>query len=70
MNLNLKLLLIYLYLFMYFFFLIIQQVLEARGLPIKDVSGSSDPYVKIYLLPDRKKKIPNKSSSEKFKSNI
>lgn len=36
------------------------QVLEARELPIKDVTGSSDPYVKIYLLPDRKKKFQTK----------
>lgn len=36
------------------------QVLEARELPIKDVTGSSDPYVKVYLLPDRKKKFQTK----------
>ena len=36
------------------------QVLEARDLPIKDISGSSDPYVKVYLLPDRKKKFQTK----------
>lgn len=36
------------------------QVLEARDLPIKDVTGSSDPYLKIYLLPDRKKKFQTK----------
>jgi Ca2+-dependent lipid-binding protein len=35
---------------------VFMQVLEARELPVKDVTGSSDPYVKIYLLPDRKKK--------------
>ncbi|KAK0183487.1 hypothetical protein PV327_001524 [Microctonus hyperodae] len=39
---------------------LVVKVLEARGLPIKDVSGSSDPYVKIYLLPDRKKKFQTK----------
>lgn len=27
---------------------------------MKDVSGSSDPYVKVYLLPDRKKKFQTK----------
>ncbi|KAG8257221.1 Synaptotagmin-9 [Homalodisca vitripennis] len=36
------------------------KVLEARDLPIKDVTGSSDPYVKVYLLPDRKKKFQTK----------
>ncbi|XP_058789351.1 synaptotagmin-9-like isoform X2 [Phymastichus coffea] len=39
---------------------LVVKVLEARDLPIKDVSGSSDPYVKIYLLPDRKKKHQTK----------
>ena len=27
---------------------------------MKDVTGSSDPYVKVYLLPDRKKKYQTK----------
>lgn len=36
------------------------QVLESRDLPVKDVTGSSDPYVKVYLLPDRKKKFQTK----------
>ncbi|XP_066999874.2 synaptotagmin-10 [Anabrus simplex] len=39
---------------------LIVKVLEARDLPIKDVTGSSDPYVKVYLLPDRKKKFQTK----------
>ncbi|KAL7289779.1 hypothetical protein TKK_0016183 [Trichogramma kaykai] len=39
---------------------LVVKVLEARELPIKDVSGSSDPYVKVYLLPDRKKKYQTK----------
>ncbi|KAJ9580044.1 hypothetical protein L9F63_004337, partial [Diploptera punctata] len=39
---------------------LVVKVLEARDLPIKDVSGSSDPYVKVHLLPDRKKKFQTK----------
>ncbi len=35
-------------------------VLRAEGLPAKDFSGTSDPYAKIYLLPDRKKKFQTK----------
>ncbi|KAJ1526091.1 hypothetical protein ONE63_009256 [Megalurothrips usitatus] len=39
---------------------LIVKVLEARDLPVKDMTGSSDPYVKVYLLPDRKKKYQTK----------
>ncbi|XP_025833213.1 synaptotagmin-10-like [Agrilus planipennis] len=39
---------------------LVVKVLEARDLPIKDVSGSSDPYIKVYLLPDRKRKYQTK----------
>ncbi|XP_076628926.1 synaptotagmin-10 [Colletes latitarsis] len=39
---------------------LVVKVLEARELPVKDVTGSSDPYIKIYLLPDRKKKYQTK----------
>ncbi|KAH9637513.1 hypothetical protein HF086_010924, partial [Spodoptera exigua] len=35
-------------------------IFEARDLPIKDVTGSSDPYIKVFLLPDRKKKFQTK----------
>lgn len=36
------------------------QILEAHDLPIKDFLGSSDPYVKVHLLPDRKRKCQTK----------
>ncbi|XP_017878639.1 synaptotagmin-10-like isoform X2 [Ceratina calcarata] len=39
---------------------LVVKILEARELPVKDVTGSSDPYVKVYLLPDRKKKYQTK----------
>ncbi|XP_077191075.1 synaptotagmin-6 isoform X2 [Paroedura picta] len=36
---------------------LIVRILKAFDLPAKDLCGSSDPYVKIYLLPDRKRKF-------------
>uniref|UniRef100_A0ACB8F666 Synaptotagmin-6 n=1 Tax=Sphaerodactylus townsendi TaxID=933632 RepID=A0ACB8F666_9SAUR len=36
---------------------LIVRILKAFDLPAKDLCGSSDPYVKIYLLPDRKCKF-------------
>ncbi|XP_014665048.1 PREDICTED: synaptotagmin-6-like [Priapulus caudatus] len=36
------------------------RVIDACNLPAKDFSGTSDPYVKIYLLPDRKRKFQTK----------
>ncbi|XP_055952536.1 synaptotagmin-9-like [Argiope bruennichi] len=36
---------------------LIVKILMARDLPAKDFSGTSDPYIKLYLLPDRKKKF-------------
>ena len=35
-------------------------VLQAADLPGMDMSGTSDPYVKVYLLPDKKKKFETK----------
>ncbi|GIY49064.1 synaptotagmin 1 [Caerostris extrusa] len=39
-------------------------VIQAEDLPGMDMSGTSDPYVKVYLLPD-KKKIPYSEISSK-----
>ncbi|XP_043120086.1 synaptotagmin-1b [Puntigrus tetrazona] len=35
-------------------------VVEAEGLAAMDMSGTSDPYVKVYILPDKKKKFETK----------
>ena len=35
-------------------------VLQAKELPAKDLSGTSDPYVKVTLLPDKKHKLLTK----------
>ncbi|KAL7073603.1 hypothetical protein ACQ4LE_006933 [Meloidogyne hapla] len=35
-------------------------VLSAENLPAMDLGGTSDPYVKLYLLPDKKKKFQTK----------
>ncbi|XP_023223166.1 synaptotagmin 1-like isoform X2 [Centruroides sculpturatus] len=35
-------------------------VIQAEELPGLDMSGTSDPYVKVYLLPDKKKKYETK----------
>ena len=52
---------------------LIVNILKAVDLPAKDLCGTSDPYVKIYLLPDRKKfqtrvhrKTLNPTFSESF----
>lgn len=35
-------------------------VIKAEELPALDMGGTSDPYVKVYLLPDKKKKFETK----------
>jgi len=35
-------------------------VVSAEQLPAMDLGGTSDPYVKVYLLPDKKKKFQTK----------
>ncbi|XP_066556411.1 synaptotagmin-7 isoform X2 [Amia ocellicauda] len=36
------------------------KILKAQELPAKDFSGTSDPFVKIYLLPDKKHRLETK----------
>jgi len=36
------------------------KILQAQNLPAKDFTGTSDPYVKILLLPDKKHKLLTK----------
>ena len=35
-------------------------VIQAADLPGMDMSGTSDPYVKVYIMPDKKKKFETK----------
>ena len=35
-------------------------MIKAEELPSLDMGGTSDPYVKVYLLPDKKKKFETK----------
>ncbi|KAM3864053.1 synaptotagmin Va [Diretmus argenteus] len=35
-------------------------ILQASDLPAMDIGGTSDPYVKVYMLPDKKKKFETK----------
>ncbi|XP_066259121.1 synaptotagmin-9-like [Euwallacea similis] len=39
---------------------LVVKMFEARDLPVKDTFGTCDPYVKLHLLPDRKKKYQTK----------
>ena len=36
------------------------KILTGQELPAKDFSGTSDPFVKLYLLPDKKHKLETK----------
>ncbi|XP_076312554.1 synaptotagmin-7-like isoform X2 [Tachypleus tridentatus] len=39
---------------------LILKILQARHLPAKDIIGTSDPYVRVFLLPDKKHKLETK----------
>ncbi|CAM1331122.1 SYT7 (predicted) [Pycnogonum litorale] len=39
---------------------LIVKIIDAKGLPAKDATGTSDPYVRVTLLPDKKHKIETK----------
>ncbi|XP_074652955.1 synaptotagmin-6-like [Tubulanus polymorphus] len=39
---------------------LVVNLIKAEELPAKDFSGTSDPYIKVYLLPDRKNKFHTK----------
>lgn len=41
-------------------FQLIVGILQAQDLPAMDMGGTSDPYVKVYMLPDKKKKFETK----------
>lgn len=43
-----------------FLFQLSVTVINATDLPAMDIGGTSDPYVKVYLLPDKKKKFQTK----------
>ena len=40
--------------------LLIIQIIQCTDLPAMDIGGTSDPYVKIYLLPEKKRKQETK----------
>ncbi|XP_068596004.1 synaptotagmin-1b [Brachionichthys hirsutus] len=45
-------------------------ILQAAELPAMDVGGSSDPYVKLYLHPDKKKKFETKVHRKTLEPNF
>lgn len=46
--------------FVYFTYILILSFLQGKELPAKDMSGTSDPYVKVTLLPDKKHRLETK----------
>lgn len=42
------------------FLQLIVGILQAQDLAAMDMGGTSDPYVKVYMLPDKKKKFETK----------
>lgn len=51
-------------------FQLVVGILQAAELPVMDVGGSSDPYVKLYLLPDKKKKFETKVHRKTLEPNF
>lgn len=43
-----------------FYFQLMVGIIQAAELPALDMGGTSDPYVKLFLLPDKKKKFETK----------
>ncbi|XP_035215258.1 synaptotagmin-7-like isoform X2 [Stegodyphus dumicola] len=39
---------------------LVLRIIQGRDLPAKDIIGTSDPYVKVTLLPDKKRKLETK----------
>ncbi|XP_076324049.1 synaptotagmin-7-like isoform X2 [Tachypleus tridentatus] len=39
---------------------LVLKIIQASNLPAKDIIGTSDPYVKVFLLPDKKHKLETK----------
>ncbi|KAJ8688005.1 hypothetical protein QAD02_023800, partial [Eretmocerus hayati] len=39
---------------------LILRIIQAKELPAKDITGTSDPYVKVTLLPDKKHRLETK----------
>lgn len=46
--------------YLFLLFQLLVGIIQAAELPALDMGGTSDPYVKVYLLPDKKKKYETK----------